>query len=101
MQDDTKLTKGLLSLEEYKHAHPGKALLGLNGIMTSPRFFTFVLWLTKSDFRLSRVKHVLLVKAETAVLPVRVAMQILRCPFFGIMLSLFMPGIQVRPQHFW
>ncbi|KAA6421073.1 MAG: hypothetical protein FRX49_08984 [Trebouxia sp. A1-2] len=90
----TRLDDGSLNFQDYQQGHPGKALLGLNGIMTAPRFFTFLLWLTNSQFALSQAQRRILAKFATAVFPVRSAMQILRCPFSGVLIFLLSPGVQ-------
>ena len=91
----TRFDDGSLSFQDYQQGHPGKALLGLNGIMTAPRFFTFLLWLTNSQFALSQAQRRLLAKVATAAFPVRNAMQILRCRFSGVLICLLSPGVQV------
>ncbi len=93
----TRLDDGSLSFQDYQQGHPSKALLGLNGIMTAPRFFTFLLWLTNSQFALSQAQRRLLAKVVTAAIPMRNAMQILRCPFSGVLIFLLSPGVQVLP----
>ncbi len=65
--------------------------------MTAPRFFTFLLWLTNSQFALSQAQRRVLAKFATAAFPVRNAMQILRCPFSGVLIFLLSPGVQVSP----
>ena len=65
--------------------------------MTAPRFFTFLLWLTNSQFALSQAQRRLLAKVATAAFPVRNAMQILRCRFSGVLICLLSPGVQVLP----
>lgn len=86
-------TPSPLSFEDYKQGHPGKALLGLNGIMTAPRFFTFLLWLTHNDFRLSHARRILPPKSAISA---RLAQwQKLPHPLIKEVMSWFMPGIKV------
>ncbi len=65
--------------------------------MTAPRLFTFLLWLTNSQFALSRAQRRVLEYFATAARPVRNAMQILRCPLSGVLIFLLNPGMQVLP----
>ncbi|DBA84503.1 TPA: hypothetical protein ACH3X1_006121 [Trebouxia sp. C0004] len=90
----THLDDSSLSFQDYRQGHPGKALLGLNGIMTAPRFFTFLLWLTNSQFGLCQAQRRIVAKFATAAFPVRNAMQILRCPVSGVVIFLVSPGVQ-------
>ena len=64
--------------------------------MSCPRFTTFVLWLTGHDFQMANVKQAILRKAEGAPTVARTGLQILRCPFFGVVLTVLMPGFQVN-----
>ena len=73
-----------------------QAVLGLNGIMSCPRLTTFILWLTGHNFRMANVKQAILVQAATAPYYAHAGLQILRCPFFGILLAVCMPGLQVQ-----
>lgn len=88
------LDDGSLSFQDYQQGHPGKALLGLNGIMTAPRFFSFLLWLTNSPFAFFQARRRILAKFATAAFPLRTVMRLLRCPFSGVMIFLVSPGMQ-------
>ena len=64
--------------------------------MSCPRLTTFILWLTGHNFRMANVKQAILLQATTPYYA-RVGLQVLRCPFFGILLAVCMPGLQVQP----
>lgn len=75
---------------------PGlQAVIGLTGIMSYPRLTAFVLWLTGHQFRMANVKQAILDNAETASWWACMGLQALRCPFCGMVLMVFMPGMQV------
>lgn len=82
-----------LTFEEYQNAHPGKTMFGLNSMMTGPRFFSFALWLSSSDFP-SKARHIALEKIGTNASPVGNMLQALQCSLTGIALFVFFPGIQ-------
>ena len=77
-------------------SHALQAVLGLTGIMSCPRFTTFVLWLSGHDFQMANVKQVILHRAEKAPAYARTGLRVLRCPFFGVVLFMCMPGFQVK-----
>lgn len=77
-------------------SHALQAALGLTGIMSCPRLTTFVLWVSGHDFQMAHVKQVILHRAEKAPAYARTGLQVLRCPFFGVVLFMCMPGFQVK-----
>ena len=77
-------------------SHALQAVLGLTGMMSCPRFTTFVLWLLRHDFQMGNVKQVIIHRAEKAPAYARTGLQVLRCPFCGVILFICMPGFQVR-----
>ncbi|KAL3145667.1 hypothetical protein ABBQ32_003202, partial [Trebouxia sp. C0010 RCD-2024] len=70
------------------------AVIGLVGVMSYPRLTAFVLWLSGHDFRMANVKQAILDNAETASWWACLGLQALRCPFCGIVVMIFMPGMQ-------
>lgn len=72
-----------------------QAVLGLTGIMSCPRLTTFVMWLLGHEFQMASVKKVILDRAETAPAYAHTGLQVLRCPFFNVVLFVCLPGFQV------
>ena len=64
--------------------------------MSCPRLTTVVLWLSGHEFQMAKVKQVVLHKAEGATPYARAGLQVLKCPIFGMILFLCMPGFQVK-----
>ncbi|KAL3151050.1 hypothetical protein ABBQ38_012919 [Trebouxia sp. C0009 RCD-2024] len=93
-QGDILFNSSLASFPQYRDAHPKKAVIGLTGIMSYPRLTAFVLWLTGHQFRMANVKQAILDNAETASWWACMGLQALRCPFCGMVLMVFMPGMQ-------
>ena len=97
MQASVPSSDGATTFQAYQQTHPGRALLGLNGVLTCPRSIAVIMWMLKDDIR--NVVPSLPDKEPVEKKKDRWSFRLLlQCPFIGVASSFLFPSHQVSPS---